>query len=195
MRIRLQGRTNRRDFLAASYGASWVMAITIILAIALWFAAQSLHLPAWLAQTVGWFCLLIAFGPWFVLELQASVRRMHDLDHSGWWVVPGLLILPAFILSAYLSLPWIVLLLVNLSAFVTLLPVAYLLLIQPGAATLNRFGEPPEPDGGFFAAFSTPPRKPVPPSERLPSTDEKLGDERAELEAAKKRLASQASLR
>jgi uncharacterized membrane protein YhaH (DUF805 family) len=56
----------------------------------------------------------------FLPALAVTVRRLHDTDHSGWWVLLGLI--P--VIGALVLLWWY---------------------IQPGTEGDNRFGPPPAP--------------------------------------------------
>ncbi len=83
-----------------------------------------------------------------VPHLAATVRRLHDIDRSGWWM----LLLPAAVVLLYFSLPQFVILVFNqqmvaMSAIVmALVALAGLLVLlfwltKKGDREANRFGE------------------------------------------------------
>ena len=63
------------------------------------FDSDTMTLHTASVTTLGWIFIIVTFALWLALLfplLAVSVRRMHDLGHSGWWVlfyfVPGLAI-------------------------------------------------------------------------------------------------------
>lgn len=85
------------------------------------------------------FCIVavLAFAPpW----LAATARRLHDIDRSGWWQAPALLILLLSILL--LSRGGLLLALGAVLGLGVLLPACWYL-SRPGSRGTNRFGEEP----------------------------------------------------
>ena len=54
------------------------------------FDSETMKLDTSLVTPLGWICIAVTFGlalALFVPFLAVSARRMHDLGHSGWWVL------------------------------------------------------------------------------------------------------------
>lgn len=77
----------------------------------------------------------------FLPTVGVAIRRLHDLNHSGWWLVAPLI--PAFLLLLLFFWFWPVTLLL---ATAMLAAAAYLLYLclQPGMSEDNRFGPAPK---------------------------------------------------
>ena len=76
----------------------------------------------------------------FLPTVGVAIRRLHDLNRSGWWLVAPLI--PAFLLLLLFFWFWPVTLLL---ATAMLAAIAYLLYLylQPGMTEDNRFGPAP----------------------------------------------------
>jgi len=72
---------------------------------------------------------LVALLCLFIVEVSLSVRRFHDIGHSGWKIL--LAIIP----------------LVNVAVF-------FYLAIKPGMTASNEYGEPPTKRGVFSTVFN-----------------------------------------
>lgn len=77
----------------------------------------------------------------FLPTVGVAIRRLHDLNRSGWWLVAPLI--PAFLLLLLFFWFWPVTLLL---ATAMLAAIAYLLYlyVQPGMSEDNRFGPVPQ---------------------------------------------------
>ena len=77
----------------------------------------------------------------FLPTVGVAIRRLHDLNRSGWWLVAPLI--PAFLLLLLFFWFWPVTLLL---ATAMLAAIAYLLYLclQPGMSEDNRFGPAPQ---------------------------------------------------
>ncbi len=77
----------------------------------------------------------------FLPTVGVAIRRLHDLNRSGWWLVAPLI--PAFLLLLLFFWFWPVTLLLATAMLAT---IAYLLYLyaQPGMSEDNRFGPAPK---------------------------------------------------
>ncbi|MDE2014853.1 MAG: DUF805 domain-containing protein [Alphaproteobacteria bacterium] len=125
-----------------------------------WYFALVSFLASFVCNFIGLIATTNAFGVLYQLavllpSLAVSVRRLHDLDKSGWWIlmplapyVVSLMLLP-FALSATFSTwysggigsPLFVLFVQLFVAEVGAYGVLLFWLIQPGTAGANRFGD------------------------------------------------------
>ncbi len=111
------GRAGRPEFwywVLALFLVSMVLAVLEGAILAPLFGYESFS-PEF-GQPLGTLLSIAVFLP----ALAVTVRRLHDTDHSGWWVLLGFI--P--VIGALVLLWWY---------------------IQPGTAGDNRFGPPPEP--------------------------------------------------
>lgn len=131
--VDFQGRTARREFwyYVLAYIVCYI-AIAIIESIIGTTFIRGLFTLALLLPSLG-----------------VSVRRLHDIDRSGWWILIG--VVPAFI-GAFLSLMAFMSGSVGFGLFVMgviwlACLAAFVLLIywyaQPGTPGANQYGEPP----------------------------------------------------
>ncbi|HEX4300843.1 MAG TPA: DUF805 domain-containing protein [Gammaproteobacteria bacterium] len=113
----LNARIGRLRYLAYGLGLALLGTLGILVCVVLTKVTAPLGFAAAVVIYIGWIVMSVAFG----------VRRLHDMDKSGWWML--LMIVP----------------LVNLGL------VIYLLFF-PGTAQENRFGEVPPPNSGWVVA-------------------------------------------
>lgn len=132
--IDFQGRCARRDF--------WYYVVGYIVVYIVVAIIQSIILSTHLLTG------LLALGL-LLPGLGISVRRLHDIDRSGWWllisVVPGIL---AMLFSGIALMSGSVGVGVTLMGVVTIIGLAATVLLiywyaQPGTSGDNRFGPPP----------------------------------------------------
>lgn len=105
--VGFSGRAGRREY--------WMFVLVYML-IYIGLAILTAIMPNMLAKLLGLVTLVFAVGL-LIPSIAAGVRRLHDSDHSGWWML---------------------LMLVPLAG----LYVLYLLIIE-GTSGSNRFGESP----------------------------------------------------
>lgn len=113
----LNSRIGRLRYLAYSTGLLLMMAVGFMLCAAIYNLSSALSLALLGVVYIGALVLSIGF----------AVRRLHDLDKSGWWWL--LMLIP----------------LANLG-------LAIYLLFFAGTIGENRFGEPPPPNSGWVIA-------------------------------------------
>jgi len=105
--------------------------------------------PAGAPNVPAAFLMLAIFAVATWISLATSVKRLHDLGVSGWWIVPLLLWLMAgsavSIAAPPSGLVGGVLMYIGLSMM--LAPILYLGAV-PGQAGENRFGSDPRSEGG-----------------------------------------------
>lgn len=128
------GRSRRKEY--------WMYVLFIILVSVVLSVVENV---VGLAQTVGPYGPLTALFALatFVPSLAAGVRRLHDTDRSGWWLLIGIapyLLALALLMTGSLSL-FTVLSVVALIGAVALL----VFLVLDGTKGPNRFG--PDPKG------------------------------------------------
>jgi uncharacterized membrane protein YhaH (DUF805 family) len=75
------GRAGRREY--------WMFFLVYIL-IYIALAVLTAIMPEMLATVFGLATLAFALGL-FIPSLAVGVRRLHDTDHSGWWMLIGLI--------------------------------------------------------------------------------------------------------
>jgi uncharacterized membrane protein YhaH (DUF805 family) len=132
------GRANRKEY--------WLFML-VTMSVAMLFLGVAIHLER--------FAVLWGYGIWIVLcllpSLAVTIRRLHDINLSGWWV------LIFFAFSAVLEILWHVTkwdmwLVTNIVAVVS--NVAWLAaMLWKGNKGDNRFGPPP---GGKIPQAPTP---------------------------------------
>jgi uncharacterized membrane protein YhaH (DUF805 family) len=110
----LTSRIGRLRYLAYSVGLTLLSAVPFGIGWGLWLVSPAVGGSAFAVIEIALFVLSIGFG----------VRRLHDLDKSGWWML--LAIVP----------------LVNLGLIIYLV-------FFPGSGGDNRFGEEPSPNSGW----------------------------------------------
>lgn len=116
-----KGRTNRLGYLAYSMGATFaIMLIFGILGGIIWaLGGGEEAIPV---------VILVAYIPMIVVTFIFAIRRFHDIDWSGWWVVATMIPLLNIVF-------------------------ALILLFKGGTAGSNRFGNPPKPVGALATVF------------------------------------------
>lgn len=77
----------------------------------------------------------------FLPTVGVAIRRLHDLNHSGWWLVAPLI--PAFLLLLLFFWFWPVTLLLATAMLAAATYLLYLC-VQPGMSEDNRFGPAPQ---------------------------------------------------
>jgi uncharacterized membrane protein YhaH (DUF805 family) len=113
------GRINRTQFLISQ--------LAIMALMALWVAFVTIALS--IRDGSETILIVIGIVPLYVSQLSFVGRRLHDLNHSGWWVLYH----PASTIGAMSGLP--ILGVINLLASIYLL-------FWPGSKYENRFGLP-----------------------------------------------------
>ena len=148
------GRSRRKEYWMLFLGLILFYIIAAILMVgAIGGAALSgesgagAALPALLGGGIIGILLLVAALALFIPSLAVGVRRLHDIDKSGWWLMLGygpqllstiLAVSGEFMVSGILNL-------VGVVGFVVILVMAVL----PGTKGENRFGPDPKgPDHG-----------------------------------------------
>jgi uncharacterized membrane protein YhaH (DUF805 family) len=77
----ISGRSSRLEW--------WIIEGFVVAAYAGWDAANGLLFKLGIADWPTRFAILLAlFAPVFWLNVASSVRRLHDRNRSGWWVLP-----------------------------------------------------------------------------------------------------------
>lgn len=77
----------------------------------------------------------------FVPTIGVAIRRLHDLNRSGWWLVVPLV--PALLLGLLFFWFWPITLLLATAMLAAITYLLYLY-VQPGMAEENRFGPAPQ---------------------------------------------------
>ena len=103
------------------------------------FAYGSLRLDQiFLERDSGLFSLFI-FTITFIPGISVSVRRLHDVDKSGWWLLPPFLGTFFFFFTKITNMSII---LTNMSVILSVISFVFLLFwfVSPGTEDKNRFG-------------------------------------------------------
>ncbi len=121
-----RGRLGRMRFLVYSFAVGLVANVLVgILQAVLGVAAMDPDAMASGALPAGMMLVMI---PMLVINLFIAIKRLHDLDMSGWWVLLFLVPLLNVLFGLYL-------------------------LFAPGTDGPNRFGPPPPPNSGAVNFF------------------------------------------
>ncbi len=97
------GRVNRSNWLTGFIAVSVISFVLIlVLDLALGFTSLALQLTGlnvlfWIVAAV----IVVIVLVWSVLAISLHVRRLHDLDNSGWWLLLALIPFVAFLLFLY----------------------------------------------------------------------------------------------
>ena len=91
-----EGRLNRQRYLLRALGVGFVNSVIA-------FVLESLMMGAFLAGSSGtgivigllWLLIFVFF---MIIGISLGVRRCHDLDKSGWYLLAGILIIPGLYL-------------------------------------------------------------------------------------------------
>lgn len=124
-----QGRIGRLRYFGLSTGVLFVLLLSVFL---VGFAAMLLESYAL------FFLFLPIWAVGLVAQTMLGIRRLHDLDLSGWWYVPCLLVMTVGGQMATSGEPT----LAAIGTIVYLAP-SLLLLLKAGTEGPNRFGPPP----------------------------------------------------
>ena len=91
-----------------------------------------------LERDSGLFSLFI-FAITFIPGISVSVRRLHDVDKSGWWLLPAFLGTFFFFFTKITNMSII---LTNMSVILSVISFVFLLFwfVSPGTEDKNRFG-------------------------------------------------------
>lgn len=136
------GRIGRLRYFAYPIGVLLLILPVLFLGVA--FFAVHLSIIGLITICIGYIFYL------FMLVL-FMIRRLHDMDYSGWWVLVYLVLLPFSIsqglhlLSGALKLVYLFLMLVNVGFFL-------ILLFKGGTKSDNRYGPLPPPNSGWVIA-------------------------------------------
>ena len=76
------GRSTRTEY--------WLFQLQMPIVAILGIAVAAIIQSVWLNYILGGL-LVLAFIPWFIASLAIGVRRLHDHDKSGWWLLIGLI--------------------------------------------------------------------------------------------------------
>lgn len=123
-----QGRAGRAEF----WNYIIIFLAVTALAEVLGYAAPS---PALRMALTAW--SIACFLP----TVSVAIRRLHDLNRSGWWLVAPLI--PAFLLLLLFFWFWPVTLLLVTAMLAAVVYLLYLY-VQPGMSEGNRFGPAPQ---------------------------------------------------
>jgi len=125
-----RGRLGRMRFLVYSFAVGLAANVLMVIIQALFGVAamdpsamQSGALPAGLMLV-----MLLVMVPVVIINLFIAIKRLHDLDMSGWWALLFLVPLLNALFGIYL-------------------------LLAPGTDGPNRFGPPPPPNSGAVNFF------------------------------------------
>lgn len=128
----------------------------------LYLAAFPLILYVGLGAMFGGTAVLLAwvlYMAFLAINIMIAVRRLHDMNRSGWWALILIIVIPA--ISATVMNPsgllsqwygW------NLFGYIrgfevlTMVIFPLILMAVPGSKDDNRFGPPPSPNSGSLVA-------------------------------------------
>lgn len=102
-------------------------------------------------KTLGVMLIALAYLFMIIMQIIFMIRRLHDMNTSGWWCliyfsfIPFLILVGMHLLAGVLFFVYVVLMLANL-VFVLIL------LFYPGTKDENRFGPPPPANSGWVIA-------------------------------------------
>lgn len=123
-----KGRVGRLRYLGLNVGVLVLFGAAVI---AVGMAATTL-------ENYSLFLLLLpVWAAAIVVQTLLSIRRLHDFDFSGWWYLPGLVVMAFGGQMASSGEP----ILAALGTILYLAP-TLLLLLKPGTDGPNRFGPP-----------------------------------------------------
>jgi uncharacterized membrane protein YhaH (DUF805 family) len=131
----MNGRLGRMRFMA------WNMVLILVMSVFTVKTKSETDLAIFVMfMTAGLFFIVMIVG--FVISICASVRRLHDMNLSGWWVL-FLPVLNGLAVSQMLLSPSIrSMTIVFLVQFLT----SMLLCVIPGNQGVNDYGHPPPPN-------------------------------------------------
>ncbi len=125
----LEGRIGRLRYLAYGIGVALICIIPAILGWTLLAAHQ---------VALGWVVLGVVYLFIVVMDVAFTIRRLHDMNASGWW---ALILLVQFVVSLILT---------PISSLIGLI-FSLVLLFTPGTGE-NRFGASPPPNSVWTSA-------------------------------------------
>ncbi len=96
--IRFRGKSGRLEFLAVGLGG-WIAIFMV--SFILYFIELLIEIQEATLTTI-WAAVALPIYVW--LNLTVSVRRLHDLGHSGWAILIGLIPIVNLFFSLYLFL-------------------------------------------------------------------------------------------
>jgi uncharacterized membrane protein YhaH (DUF805 family) len=132
----LQGRISRQEFLLGYLGLVIVIALLIRISSAIAVPRVRYYHGRYDGdQTGSWVVLLVLI---VVIWPRAAVfvKRLHDLNVSGWWILAALAIAPVSSVT-------------NISVWIIALLVVATLSLLPGTSGDNRFGNDPRARAGI----------------------------------------------
>ena len=149
-----QGRLNRTHYVLSAF-AWWAMLffVGIMLMISLglgvlydfanedFYSLESLSVFRWCILGAGALIITALGGIVIVVSYCLTIRRLHDMNFSGWWLVVffALSVMHVYFKIFFPNLPTLCV----VSAILSLL-FSFVLYLIPGSKNKNRFGEPEE---------------------------------------------------
>lgn len=86
-----KGRIRRSQYWLAALVAGVVFGVLINVIIGFTFAANPGALEQGQFQPIVWIGMGLAYIPLIWISLALAIKRWHDRDKSGWWVLIGLI--------------------------------------------------------------------------------------------------------
>lgn len=102
-------------------------------------------------KILGFVLLTLSYIFLIVMQITFVVRRLHDMNASGWWCLISFSIVPFLILIGIHLLAGVILFVYFLSVIANLI-FGLILLFRSGTAGENRFGAPPPANSGWVIA-------------------------------------------
>ncbi len=148
----LKGRINRLAFfiwMAIYYGIATIFALILEF---VGFTEESLN-------HIGGIIILVIFVPvyllWGWMSIANTVKRLHDMNLSGWWVfAPALVSVPFIVISGFTSSSTLSILSLLGLALILLVTIVVLYFIK-GTEGENRFGSDPRERPVFSVLLGT----------------------------------------
>lgn len=139
-----RGRASRTEYWLFVIGALAAFIVARLIDDATGYGSAISDSRGYVRSTVGPFVAIVTFGL-LIPAFTVAVRRLHDTDRRGWWILAPLLP-PVVILPLMQLFEWMGFVLIGLAFAVgTLINLVFLLL--PGTPGPNRFGSAPGPAG------------------------------------------------
>lgn len=138
----VSSRIGRLRYLAYAVGL-------MLLMLPLWLVGGALF--AFKLRLLAGLLLAVAYIFFLVVGVTFMIRRLHDMNFSGWW----LLIFPIVILTTVIGIfahGSVVLTLINIPLVLAELALSLGILFWPGTSGDNRFGPQPPPNTGWVIA-------------------------------------------
>ncbi|HET7650524.1 MAG TPA: DUF805 domain-containing protein [Gammaproteobacteria bacterium] len=141
--IMSDSRIGRLRYLAYSVTVNLLFLLLLGLSMWLMFSGHALF--------GGVFYVIVSLSS-AIFSYAFSIRRLHDINASGWWALIAVPMLFFGIAHGFGWRPHNLMLIAFVVGYLALLIYACVLIFTPGTSVANRFGPPPPPNSGWVVA-------------------------------------------